>query len=78
MDICLQPRRPRFDSWVGKICWKRDRLPTPVFLGFPCFSADKLPAMWETWIQSLSWEDPLEKRKVTHSNILAWRIAWTV
>ena len=30
-----QGRRHRFDSWVGKIPWKRDRLPTPVFLGFP-------------------------------------------
>ena len=30
-----------FDSWVGKICWRRDRLPTPVFLGFPCGSAGK-------------------------------------
>ena len=36
------------------------------------------PAMWETWVQSLGWEDPLEKRKATHSNILAWRIPWTV
>ena len=32
-------QRPRFNSWVGKICWKKDRLPTPVFLGFPCDSA---------------------------------------
>ena len=31
----------QFDSWVGKICWKRDRLPTPVFLDFPCGSAGK-------------------------------------
>ena len=30
-----------------------------------------LPAMWETWVQSLGWEDPLEKGKVTHSSILA-------
>ena len=38
-----------------------------------------LPAMWETWVQSLGWEDPLEKGKATHSSILAWRIlAWTV
>ena len=29
------------DSWVGKFCWRRDRLPTPVFLGFPCGSAGK-------------------------------------
>ena len=38
----------------------------------------KNPAMWETWIQSLDWEDTLEKGKATHSNILAWRIPWTV
>ena len=34
------------------------------------------PAMWETWIRSLGWEDPLEKGKATHSNILAQRIPW--
>ena len=33
-----------------------------------------LPAMQETWVQSLCWEDPLEKGKATHSGILAWRI----
>ena len=33
-----------------------------------------LPAMWDTWVQSLGWEDPLEKGEVTHSSILAWRI----
>ena len=37
-----------------------------------------LPAMRETWVQSLGWEDPLEKGKVTHANILAWRIPWTM
>ena len=37
-----------------------------------------LPATWETWVQSLGWEDPLEKGMVTHSSILAWRIQWTV
>ena len=36
------------------------------------------PAMWETWVQSLGWEDPLEKEKATHSSVLAWRIPWTV
>ena len=96
-----------------------DRLPIPVFLGFPCDSVGKestcnaedpgsipgsgrfagegigyplqyswaslvtqlvknLPAMRETWIQSLVWEDPLEKGKAIHSSILAWRIPWTV
>ena len=96
--------RPWFDPWVGKIRWRRDRLPTLVFLSFPRGSAGKesasnvgdlgsipglgrfsgegkgyplqhswgplmaqlvknLPAMWETWVQSLGWEDPLEKEK---------------
>ena len=36
-----------------------------------------VPAMWETWVQSLSWEDPLEESMTTHSSILAWRIPWT-
>ena len=35
-----------------------------------------LPAMWETWVWSLGWEDPLEKGTDTHSSILAWRIGW--
>ena len=36
------------------------------------------PAMRETWVRSLGWEDPLEKGKATHSSILVWRIPWTV
>ena len=36
-----------------------------------------LPAMQETWAQSLGWEDPLEKEMATHSSMLAWRIPWT-
>ena len=36
------------------------------------------PAMWETWVRSLGWEDPLQKGMATHSSILAWRIPWTV
>ena len=36
-----------------------------------------LPAMQETWVQSLGQEDPLEKGMATHSSILAWRISWT-
>ena len=37
----------------------------------------RLPAMQETWVQSLGREDPLEKGKAAHSRILAWRIPWT-
>ena len=36
-----------------------------------------LPAMQETWVRSLGWEDPLEKGMATHSSVLAWRIPWT-
>ena len=36
-----------------------------------------LPTMPETWVQSLGWEDPLEKEMTTHSSVLAWRIPWT-
>ena len=35
------------------------------------------PAMRETWVRSLGWEDPLEKEMATHSSILAWRVPWT-
>ena len=40
--------------------------------------AKNLPAMWETWVLSLHWEDSLEKATATYSSILAWRIPWTV
>ena len=36
-----------------------------------------LPAMWETWVRSLGWKDPLEKEMATHCSILAWKIPWT-
>jgi len=36
-----------------------------------------LPAMQETWVQSLGWEDSLQKEMATHSSILVWRIPWT-
>ena len=36
-----------------------------------------LPAVQETWVRYLGWEDPLEKEVATHSRILAWKISWT-
>ena len=48
------------------------------FSGFPVAQLVKnLAAMWETWVQSLGWEDPLEKEMAPHSSILAWRVPWT-
>ena len=54
---------------------ERDRLPTPVFLGFPCGSAGKESACS---VGNLGLEDTLEKGKATHSSILAGRIPWTI
>ena len=52
---------------------------TPLLLGLPVAQLVKnLPAIQETWVRSLGWEDPREKGKATHSSILAWRIPWTV
>ena len=49
-----------------------------LLLGFPCSSVGKnLPAVQETWVWSLGWEDPLEKEMATHSSILVWKISWT-
>ena len=48
---------------------------TPMFIASLVAQMVKnLPAMWETWVQSLGWENPLEEGIVTHSSILAWRI----
>ena len=47
-------------------------------MGFPSGSVVKNPpAMWETWVGSLGWEDPLKEGMETHSSILAWRIPWS-
>ena len=40
-------------------------------------TVNNLPAMQETWVRFLGWEDSLEKETATHSSILAWRIPWT-
>ena len=44
---------------------------------FVAQSVKDLPAVQETWVRSLGWEDPLEKEMATHSSILAWKISWT-
>ena len=70
---------PWFDSWVRKIPWSRDRLPTVVLLGFLCGSAGKESACNAGYLGSIpGLKDPLEKGKATHSGILAWRIPWTI
>ena len=56
---------PWFDSSVGKISWRRDRLSTPVFLGFPVAQLVKNPpAVWETWILSLVGKIPWRRERL--------------
>ena len=73
--IHLQCRRSQFDSWVGKIPWRRDRIPTPVFLAFPCVSGGRESACNAGELSSIPvlGRSP-EKGKATHSSILDWRI----
>ena len=70
----MQFRRPLFDFWVVMTPWRKDRLPTPIFLAE---MVKNPPAMQETWVRFLDWEDSLEEGIATHSSILAWRIPWT-
>jgi len=61
------------------ICWRRDRLPTPVFLGFLCGSAGKESVCNVEDLGSIPGLGRFPGReRLTHSNILAWRISWTV
>ena len=67
-----------FDSWVGKIGWRRDRLPTPVFLGFPSWLSWKRIRLqcrrpgFDIWVGKIPW------RRERLPSLLAWRIPWTV
>ena len=54
--------------------WKQSRC---LLASLAAHTVKNLPAMQETQIQSLGWEDPLEKGMATHSSIFAWRIPWT-
>ena len=63
----------REDSLEKGICY-------PLQFSWASLVAHRLknpPTMWETYVRSLGWEDPLEKGTATHSGILAWRIEWT-
>ena len=67
-------KRHWFNSWVRKLSWRRDRLHTPTFLGFPGGSDGKEPTCNVGDLDSiLGWEDSLEEGMATHSGILAWR-----
>ena len=66
----------RYSPWGRKESDTTERL--HFHFHFVAQLVKNLPAMPETWVRSLGWEDPLEKGKVTHSSILAWGISWTI
>ena len=69
--LSLHSQSPQMQSRITGYC-------THMAMGLPGGSAGKsLPATWETWVQSLGWEDPLEKGTATHSSKFAWRIPCT-
>ena len=61
-----------FSSWVGKIPWRRDRLSTPIFLGFPGgLDSKESTCTAGDWVRSLDWDDPLKEGIATYCCILA-------
>ena len=70
--------RPQFDSWVRK--FPGEGIGYSLQYSWASLVAQTVknpPAMQETWVQSLGWEDLLEEGMAAHSSILAWRIPWT-
>ena len=64
--------------WLSQYWSQNCHLNLPLWVSLVAQLVKNPPAMWETWIQSLGWGDPLEKGKTTHSSILAWRILYTI
>ena len=69
-------------SWIpGSVRFAGEGIGYPLQYSWASIVAQLIrnsPTMWETWVRSRGWEDPLGKEKATHSSILAWRIPWTV
>ena len=63
---------------MGYSPWGRKDSDNTEQLLFVVLLVKNLPAMWETWVQSLDWEYPLVKVTATHFSVLAWRIPWTL
>ena len=76
--ILLMPRDKPTHLWSSNLWPRRQRIPrSQGECSLVAQMVKNLPAMWETWVQSLGQEDPLEEGTATHSSILAWRIPWT-
>ena len=76
--------RSMYDKWM-KESMKEWTKTNSIHIHIKCLLSSRgvaqrlncLPPIWETWVQSMGWEDPLEKEMATHSSTLAWRIPWT-
>ena len=90
VQTCFRKGRSTRDQ-ITNICWIIEKAREFQKNMYFCFISTslmaqmvkRLPTMWETWVQSLGWEDPLEEGMATHSSIPAWRIsmdreAWQV
>ena len=77
----LQCRRPEFNPWVRKISWEQEEgiatHPSISWTSLVAQMVKRLPTVWETQVQSLGLEDPLEKEIAAHSSTLSWKIPWT-
>ena len=63
-------------SWTRLSDWTELNWPSSIWASMVAQLVKNPPAMWETWVRSLGWKDPLEMGVSTHSSILAWRIPW--
>ena len=75
------PKSEDFASSNSCLRWQRQEFKLGLFVSMMCKLSflvaqpvKNLPAVWDTWVQSLGWEDPLEEGLTTHFSILAWRI----
>ena len=78
-ESACNPGDPGSIPWLGR--YAEEGIGYPLQYSWASLVAQLVknpPAMWETWVQPLGWEDPLEKGKATHSSFLAWRIPWTI
>ena len=69
--------RGTWQATVHGVAKSQTRLSDFHFASLVAQLVKNLPAMQETWVRSLGWEDPLEEGMATHSSIFAWRISWT-
>ena len=79
-DLGIEPTSPVSPALASGFftCWAIGDTYTTSWASLVAQLVKNPPAMWEIWVRSLGWEDPLKKVTATHSSILAWWIPWTI